>query len=169
MIYFTAHIFNCVCHCIRAMFRVLGMYNFDFSKKSLSSFATYYKRPWDRSKIYIQYYFFFSLAQALVNPIYQVVGYLRWPKALQMYKNTYLGTIPRVTLRRAMIRHLVSGRYIRYRWQGGIARVHHTTSATSGVGSSHLLLLLLRRRLLEIRIRYYIWFSKLFWSQMSLL
>ena len=29
MIYFTAHTFNCVCHCIRAMFRVLGMYNFD--------------------------------------------------------------------------------------------------------------------------------------------
>ena len=28
MIYFTAHTFNCVCHCIRAMFRVLGMYNF---------------------------------------------------------------------------------------------------------------------------------------------
>ena len=27
MIYFTAHTFNCVCHCIRAMFRVLGMYN----------------------------------------------------------------------------------------------------------------------------------------------
>ena len=29
MIYFTAHTFNCVCHCIRVMFRVLGMYNFD--------------------------------------------------------------------------------------------------------------------------------------------
>ena len=28
MIYFTAHTFNCVCHCIRAMFIVLGMYNF---------------------------------------------------------------------------------------------------------------------------------------------
>ena len=28
MIYFTAHTFNCVCHCIRAMFRVLGMYSF---------------------------------------------------------------------------------------------------------------------------------------------
>ena len=28
MIYFTAHTFNCVCHCIRVMFRVLGMYNF---------------------------------------------------------------------------------------------------------------------------------------------
>ena len=30
MIYFTAHTFKCVCHCRRAMFRVLGMYNFDF-------------------------------------------------------------------------------------------------------------------------------------------
>ena len=28
MIYFTAHTFQCVCHCRRAMFRVLGMYNF---------------------------------------------------------------------------------------------------------------------------------------------
>ena len=28
MIYFTAHTFNCVSHCIRLMFRVLGMYNF---------------------------------------------------------------------------------------------------------------------------------------------
>ena len=30
MIYFTAHTFKCLCHCRRAMFRVLGMYNFDF-------------------------------------------------------------------------------------------------------------------------------------------
>ena len=29
MIYFTAHTFKCVCHCRRAMFRVLGMYNFE--------------------------------------------------------------------------------------------------------------------------------------------
>ena len=28
MIYFTAHTFKCVCHCRRAMFKVLGMYNF---------------------------------------------------------------------------------------------------------------------------------------------
>ena len=28
MIYFIAHTFKCVCHCRRAMFRVLGMYNF---------------------------------------------------------------------------------------------------------------------------------------------
>ena len=28
MIYFTAHTFKCVCHCIKAMFRVLGVYNF---------------------------------------------------------------------------------------------------------------------------------------------
>ena len=31
MIYFTAHTFKCVCHCRRAMFRVLGMYNFAFT------------------------------------------------------------------------------------------------------------------------------------------
>ena len=36
MIYFTAHTFNCVCHCIRVMFRVLGMYNFDRHFKKLS-------------------------------------------------------------------------------------------------------------------------------------
>ena len=38
MIYFTAHTFKCVCHCIRTMFRVLGMYNFgwDTEKKVLS-------------------------------------------------------------------------------------------------------------------------------------
>ena len=34
MIYFTAHTFKCVCHCRRAMFRVLGMYNFGACKKS---------------------------------------------------------------------------------------------------------------------------------------
>ena len=28
MVYFTAHTLKCVCHCRRAMFRVLGMYNF---------------------------------------------------------------------------------------------------------------------------------------------
>ena len=33
MIYFTAHTFKCVCHCRRAMFRVLGMYNFAKSDK----------------------------------------------------------------------------------------------------------------------------------------
>ena len=31
MIYFTAHTFKCVCHCIRTMFRVLGVYNFAFN------------------------------------------------------------------------------------------------------------------------------------------
>ena len=31
MIYFTAHTFKCVCHCRRAMFRALGMYNFENS------------------------------------------------------------------------------------------------------------------------------------------
>ena len=45
MIYFTAHTFNCVCHCIRVMFRVLGMYNFDSSskidRKSPVDFATF--------------------------------------------------------------------------------------------------------------------------------
>ena len=38
MIYFTAHTFKCVCHCRRAMFRVLGMYNFDISFKRSRKF-----------------------------------------------------------------------------------------------------------------------------------
>ena len=38
MIYFTAHTFNCVCHCIRAMFRVLGMYNFAEKFNSMNLF-----------------------------------------------------------------------------------------------------------------------------------
>ena len=29
MIYFTAHTINCVCHSMRTMFRVLGIYNFE--------------------------------------------------------------------------------------------------------------------------------------------
>ena len=33
MIYFTAHTFNCVCHCIKSMFRVLGVYNFALCMK----------------------------------------------------------------------------------------------------------------------------------------
>ena len=35
MIYFTAHTFKCVCHCRRAMFRVLGMYNFGMSIQNM--------------------------------------------------------------------------------------------------------------------------------------
>ena len=31
---FSAHIINCVCHCIRSMFRVLGIYNFDSKYKT---------------------------------------------------------------------------------------------------------------------------------------
>ena len=38
MIYFTAHTFKCVCHCRRAMFRVLGMYNFASRAKSRNIF-----------------------------------------------------------------------------------------------------------------------------------
>ena len=37
MIYFTAHTFKCVCHCRRAMFRVLGMYNFGMGAKVAKS------------------------------------------------------------------------------------------------------------------------------------
>ena len=44
MIYFTAHTFKCVCHCIRTMFRVLGMYNFamisNTTKFQVSLFST---------------------------------------------------------------------------------------------------------------------------------
>ena len=35
---FSAHTYNCVCHSIRSMFRVLGVYNFDpviLSKKAV--------------------------------------------------------------------------------------------------------------------------------------
>ena len=39
MIYFTAHTFKCVCHCRRAMFRVLGMYNFDCTDKMTTIFV----------------------------------------------------------------------------------------------------------------------------------
>ena len=48
MIYFTAHTLNCVCHCIRAMFRVLGMYNFGFYINSMdfknSGYCMYLKK-----------------------------------------------------------------------------------------------------------------------------
>ena len=37
MIYFTAHTFKYVCHCRRAMFRVLGMYNFAGNAKMTTS------------------------------------------------------------------------------------------------------------------------------------
>ena len=47
MIYFTAHTFKCVCHCRRAMFRVLGMYNFavytEFSIDANFLFASEHK------------------------------------------------------------------------------------------------------------------------------
>ena len=43
MIYFTAHTFKCVCHCKRAMFRVLGMYNFDCWTNVDRFHATYSK------------------------------------------------------------------------------------------------------------------------------
>ena len=33
MIYFTAHTINCVCHSMRTMFRVLGIYNFGATHK----------------------------------------------------------------------------------------------------------------------------------------
>ena len=36
MIYSTAHTFQCVCHCIRTMFRVLGVYNFGGVIKKIS-------------------------------------------------------------------------------------------------------------------------------------
>ena len=37
MIYFTAHTCNCVCHCIKAMFIVLGMYNFGQIWKNIAA------------------------------------------------------------------------------------------------------------------------------------
>ena len=38
MIDFTAHTLKCVCHCRRAMFRVLGMYNFGVCTEKLHQF-----------------------------------------------------------------------------------------------------------------------------------
>ena len=35
MIYVTTHTFKRVCHCIRTMFRVLGVYNFGLDFKKL--------------------------------------------------------------------------------------------------------------------------------------
>ena len=40
MIYFPAHTFKCVCHCTRAMFRVLGMYNFAWHPQILTDQLT---------------------------------------------------------------------------------------------------------------------------------
>ena len=39
MIYFTAHTFIYVCHCRRALFRVLGMYNFGLGQKYKNIFV----------------------------------------------------------------------------------------------------------------------------------
>ena len=33
VINFTAHTFNCVCHCMKSMFKVLGVYNFEYIQK----------------------------------------------------------------------------------------------------------------------------------------
>ena len=41
MIYFTAHTFKCMCHCRRAMFRVLGMYNFGVGIESRIPFKIF--------------------------------------------------------------------------------------------------------------------------------
>ena len=47
MIYFTAHTFKCVCHCMRVMFRVLGMYNFAYLTNSLSFLSDF---CWNKNK-----------------------------------------------------------------------------------------------------------------------
>ena len=44
MIYFTAHTFKCVCHCRRAMFRVLSMYNFAYTLKDIFRLPNTYIR-----------------------------------------------------------------------------------------------------------------------------
>ena len=43
MIYFTAHTFKCVCHCRRAMFRVLGMYNFGINVEVIQNHSFKYQ------------------------------------------------------------------------------------------------------------------------------
>ena len=48
MIYFTAHTFKCVCHCRRAMFRVLGMYNFAHTANVYRDLRVLYREIWVR-------------------------------------------------------------------------------------------------------------------------
>ena len=43
MIHFTAHTLNCVCHSIRSMFIVLGMYNFALDPEIDKSFNLKWK------------------------------------------------------------------------------------------------------------------------------
>ena len=45
MIYFTAHTFNCVCHSIGTMFRVLGVYNFGDYLKYWTLVDSLLRRP----------------------------------------------------------------------------------------------------------------------------
>ena len=51
MIYFTAHTIKCVCHCRRVMFRVLGMYNFDYSINLKNIFGNQHKLSTKKSII----------------------------------------------------------------------------------------------------------------------
>ena len=56
MIYFTAHTLKCVCHCRRAMFRVLGMYNFAKNRKKILLYFCPSSLKWVKSKvIFIQF------------------------------------------------------------------------------------------------------------------
>ena len=58
MIYFTAHTFKCVCHCIRTMFRVLGVYNFEKNThKNISELFHFY--------IYKKIFFFLPVCMVI--------------------------------------------------------------------------------------------------------
>ena len=99
MIYFTAHTFKCVCHCRRAMFRVLGMYNFDQSLNlkttslftflsELASFKEnlmcfYIKHlsstRWKALTSFIPYYYTNSYIQLLENSQETLGMHRNWP------------------------------------------------------------------------------------------
>ena len=70
MIYFTAHTLNCVCHCIRAMFRVLGMYNF----------ATWSNKPALTKSV--KWVHSFSVGNANTKECYQKI-FWNWPQNWQ--------------------------------------------------------------------------------------
>ena len=56
-LHFTAHTINCVCHSIRSMFRVLGIYNFGGSvnaqwEKHCTEFNTFCTAKYIQASIY---------------------------------------------------------------------------------------------------------------------
>ena len=73
MIYFTAHTFKCVCHCRRAMFRVLGMYNFDLNLKLYLDF------------LYVTWPLFYNLIAVLIQKVIRVFKKNRFKNIFSVY------------------------------------------------------------------------------------